>query len=74
MLLVLKAIFLECNSLISLPDISKWDTSNVTNMKSIFNSCHSLISLPDLSKWDTTKILDKEFMFYETINILNIYH
>ena len=42
-------------------------------MKSIFNRCHSLISLPDISKWDTSKVSDKEFMFYEAINILNIY-
>ena len=29
-------IFGGCSSLISLPDISKWDTKNVTNMKYIF--------------------------------------
>ena len=29
-------MFYECSSLSSLPDISKWDTKNVTNMCSMF--------------------------------------
>ena len=66
-------MFFGCRSLISLPDISKWNTSKVSNMKSMFNRCHSLISLPDILKWDTSKELDIKFMFYEAINILNIY-
>ena len=40
----------ECSSLISLPDISKWDTKNVNNMSYMFYKCSSLKSLPDLSK------------------------
>ena len=43
-------MFNSCDELISLPDISKWDTSNVTNISSIFSSCKALISLPDISK------------------------
>ena len=39
----------------------------------MFNRCYSLISLPDISKWNTSKELDIKFMFYEAINILNIY-
>ena len=49
-------VFSGCNSLISLPDISKWDTSNVTDMRWMFNECNSLISLPDISKWHTFNI------------------
>ena len=46
-------MFLCCASVlsISLPDISKLDTSNVEYMGYMFYGCHSLISLPDLSKW-----------------------
>ena len=33
----MKSMFNSCYSLFSLPDISKWNTSNVTNMKYIFN-------------------------------------
>ena len=30
-------MFYECKSLISLPDLSIWNTSNVTNMYSMFD-------------------------------------
>ena len=60
-------MFLECNSLISLPDISKWNTSNVNDMSEIFRECNSLISLPDISKWNTSNVND---MFDECINCL----
>ena len=39
----MNGIFGGCSSLKSLPDISKWDTKNVTNMDSMFNGCSSLI-------------------------------
>ena len=41
-------MFSECYSLISLPDISKWNTSNVENMRYMFSGSNSLISLPDI--------------------------
>ena len=41
-------LFNECNSLISLPDISKWNISNAKDMSYMFNGCKSLISLPDI--------------------------
>ena len=56
-------MFYLCNSLKSLPDISKWDTKNVTNMSCMFYYCKSLKSLPDISKWKLNKELDKEDMF-----------
>ena len=61
-------MFYECESLISLPDISKWNTSNVNKMEGIFRRCKSLISLPNLSKLDLrdNNILDICF------NLLNI--
>ena len=40
-------MFKGCNSLISLPDISKWNTSNVNNMSNMFYGCNSIKSLPD---------------------------
>ena len=51
-------IFFGCSSLISLPDISKWNTNNVTNMEGLFANCSSLISLPDISKWNTNNTID----------------
>ena len=56
-------MFCFCPSLISLPDISKWNTNNVSNMESLFCFCHSLISLPDISKWNTINITNTVNMF-----------
>ena len=53
----MNSMFCDCSSLQSLPDISKWDTKNVTNMSFMFYNCSSLQSLPDISKWDTKKLL-----------------
>ena len=56
-------MFYDCESLISLPDISIWDTSNVNNMSGIFMNCKSLISLPDISKWNTYCVNDISEIF-----------
>ena len=53
----MNAVFYNCKSLISLPDISKWDTSNVTILSSIFANCESLKNMPDISKWNTKNII-----------------
>ena len=42
-------MFYKCNSLISLPDLSKWNTENVKDMTAMFCECNSLIDLPDIS-------------------------
>ena len=47
----------------SLPDISKWNTSNVNNMSYMFYNCKSLSSLPDISKWKTFKLEKNDDMF-----------
>jgi len=33
------SLFSDCSSLISLPDISKWDTKNVIGITKIFSNC-----------------------------------
>ena len=58
-------MFCDCSSLSSLPDISKWNTSNVINMSYMFYACSSLSSLPDISKWNIRNDTDKTFMFSE---------
>ena len=40
-------MFSCCISLESLPDISKWNTDNVTDMSEMFYDCESLQSLPN---------------------------
>ena len=46
-----------CSSLTTLPDISKWNTNNVTNIAYIFVGCSSLTTLPDISKWNINNVL-----------------
>ena len=47
-------MFFLCKSLKSLPDISKWNTSNMINISYLFCECISLDKLPNISKWTTT--------------------
>ena len=45
-----------CSSLLSLPDFSKWNPNNITNMFGMFYFCSSLLSLSDISKWNTNNV------------------
>ena len=66
-------MFNGCKSLKSLPDISKWDTKNVTNMSAMFRDCSSLKYLPEISKWDTKNVTYMNSMFdYCDPNIIPI--
>ena len=42
-------MFYNCAQLKSLPDISKWNVSNVVDISTLFCQCSSLLSLPDIS-------------------------
>ena len=56
-------MFYGCNSLKSLPDISKWNMNNMTNMSKMFSDCSSLESLPDISNWNINKVIDMREIF-----------
>ena len=56
-------MFYDCSSLISLPDISEWNTKNVTHMNCMFAGCSSLISLPDISKWNLQNLITMNSIF-----------
>ena len=53
---IIEGTFSECSSLEVLPDISKWNTTDVINMSGMFYDCESLKFLPDISKWNTNKL------------------
>ena len=59
-------MFYECKDL---PDISKWNTSNVNNMSAIFYDCNNL---PDISKWNTSNVTDMSYMFYHCKDLPDI--
>ena len=43
-------MFDGCSSLSNLPDISKWNTNNVTDMNSMFYGCSTSLKIPDKFK------------------------
>ena len=61
-------MFFRCNSLISLPNISNWNTANVKDMREMLYECSLLSSLPDISKWDTSNVNNMSRMFYGCIH------
>ena len=65
-------LFQGCSSLISLPDISKWNTSKIKSMDLVFCDCTSLISLPDISKWDISSIKNMDGLFYNCFSLISI--
>ena len=56
-------IFYGCKSLKLLPDISKWNTSKVTDMSWMFYQCSSLENLSDVSKWNIDNVSVMSHMF-----------
>ncbi len=58
-------MFYRCKSLVSLPDISKWNTTQVTNMSNMFYICKSLKYLSDISQWNTKNVTNMSAMFYK---------
>ena len=61
-------MFYECKSLTSIINLSKLDTSQVTNMAGMFVSCFLLTSL-NLSNFNTDKIIDIAVMFRGSKNL-----
>ena len=59
-------LFNGCESLSSLPDISKWNINNVANMEYMFSGCKSLSSLPDISKWNISIVIYMRGLFNES--------
>ena len=59
-------------SLSLLPDISKWNTNNITDMSYMFVNCKSLSSLPDISKWNTNNVknMSNIFSYCESLSSL----
>ena len=58
----MSGIFSGCKLLLSLPDISKWNTNKVAYMSGIFSGCKLLSSLPDISKWNTHNVISMSRM------------
>ena len=68
----MSCMFDGCSSLLSLHDISKWNTNNVTDMNNMFDGCSSLLSLPDISKWNTNNVTNMSLMFYKCSSLSSL--
>ena len=64
-------MFNNCTGLTSL-DLSRFDTSNVTDMNSMFHKCTGLTSL-DLRGFDTNNVTNMQFMFAGCSSLTTIY-
>ena len=56
-------IFSGCESLLSLPDISKQNNSKIKDMGFVFARYKSLTIWPDISKWDTSNVWKMSGLF-----------
>ena len=61
----MKYMFYECSSLLSLPDLSKWNTSEVQDMSYLFFGCNSLKSFPAVLNWNTSNVQNTSYIFGE---------
>ena len=68
----MKSMFKSCKSLISFPNISEWNYSNIIDISNMFYECKSLISLPDMSKWDTSNVTDMSYLFYKCESLISL--
>ena len=55
-----------------IPDISKWDTSTVTDMSGLFKGCSLLKSLPDISNWNMSEVTDMNEMFSDCSSVVEL--
>ena len=63
-------MFQNCDKIIEI-DLSKFDTSGVTNTKYMFQNCFSLISI-NLSYFDTTMVNNMASMFYRCFSLTSL--
>jgi len=55
-------MFCLCESLISLPNISKWYTKNINKLNSTFENCSLLTAIP-ITKWKFNKKIEIKNIF-----------
>ena len=68
----MSSMFYSCSSLVSIPDISYWNTYKVKNMSKLFKGCSSLSFLPKELKWNTINVTNMEGMFSGCSSLKNL--
>ena len=59
----MRGMFIGCDKLAEVKNITSWNTGNVEDLEFMFRDCPSLVSL-DLSGWNTANVTDLYGMFY----------
>ena len=59
----ISSMFSGCNSLLSIQNIQKWNTSKITDTSELFTFCNELKTLPDISFFDTSNVQNMAGMF-----------
>ena len=49
---------------IDLLDLSKWDTSKVTDISSMFNDCRNLTEIKGIENFNTSNVINMDRLFY----------
>ena len=62
-------MFSSCCSLISVGNISNWDTSKAQTMNGMFRYCYSLREFPAIEDWDYSEVTNMEYMFSECYSL-----
>ena len=65
-------MFYNCSSLITLPDLSKWNTDKVFKMDGMFYNCNKIYSLPDISRWNTENCISMSHLFYNCSSLSSL--
>ena len=65
-------MFNECNSLISLPDITNLNCFNITNMCGMFSRCETIKSIPDISNLDTKNVKYISYLFWLCRSLISL--
>ena len=65
-------MFDGCESLLSVSQMSNWDSSQIINMKCMFNRCKNLISLSDISYLNTSQVKNMGFLFSRCKSLVSL--
>ena len=60
----MRGMFIGCDKLAEVKNITSWNTGNVEDLEFMFRDCPSLVSL-DLSGWNTSNVTDLYGMFFK---------
>ena len=65
-------MFSNCTNLRVLPNISNWNTKNLTKTVDMFSNCPLITLIPDLSKWNIRSVVDISGMFENCCSLQNL--